>query len=189
MNFIELPSELLVAILSLLDGRSIAYNAQVNRFLHALVASSSILRYKQLLFIHKQDDNPSNSTSAAEKLSMLKKEGSAWLHCRPGFRIEAPVTFNPGSVYDLSGGVYILGEDGRQTLRYVDLPNKPVEKVEWKTFAPKVEPKEPRIIVDFAINLQEHDLISLITAYVNCVSCSKSTLTPFQVKVKERKLF
>ncbi|KAJ8091671.1 hypothetical protein PM082_020906 [Marasmius tenuissimus] len=163
MNFIELPSELLLAILSLLDGRSIAYSSQVNRSLHTLVTSSSILCYKQQLFIYKKDDNVSNRASVAEKLRLLKREESSWRHCQPGFHVKVPLTFNPGSVYDLASGVYILGEDGRQTLRYIDLPSNPVQELKWKAFMPQVESKEPRSIVDFAINLHEHNLISLIT--------------------------
>ncbi|KAK1216457.1 hypothetical protein PQX77_020926 [Marasmius sp. AFHP31] len=163
MNFIELPSELLLAILSLLDGRSIAYSSRVNRSLYALVTSSSILRYKQQLFIHKKDDNIANRASVAEKLRLLKREESSWRHCQPGFHVKVPLTFNPGGVYDLSNGVYFLGEDGRQTLRYIDLPSNPVQELKWKAFMPQVESKEPRFIVDFAINLHEHDLISLIT--------------------------
>ncbi|KAL0567963.1 hypothetical protein V5O48_014031 [Marasmius crinis-equi] len=164
MRFLELPSELLIAILSVLDARSIAYSSQVNRFLHALVASSSILCYKQQLFIHKAEDNPGNHTSAAEKLDMLRRQESAWTDCQPGFSVSAPVTFRPGSVYDLSGGVYLLGEDGRQSLRYIELPRESGQKIDWKTFTPKLNSKEPRFIVDFAINLLEHDLITLITA-------------------------
>ncbi|KAF9267047.1 hypothetical protein L218DRAFT_955523 [Marasmius fiardii PR-910] len=166
MNLLDLPSELLVSILCHLDGPSIAQTSQANRLLRALVSSSSLLNYLQHLHINKLDDNPACSRySPCEKLELVKRQQRAWAYCKPNFRTFAPVTFRPGSVYDLSDGIYLLGEHGRQFLRYIKLPKTPQDNIVWDAFKPVTAGlKETRTIVDFAINLHEHDLIALITS-------------------------
>ncbi|KAG7085483.1 hypothetical protein E1B28_003046 [Marasmius oreades] len=168
MTLLELPSELLISVLRHLDGPTLARISQVNRFFHTVVTTSSILTYLQHLHVHKLQDNAACShLSTSEKLALLKKQQSAWTHCKPDFELSAPITFRPGSVYDLSDGIYLLGEHGKQVLRYMQLPRTPADKIVWKAFKPVVEePTDVRIktIVDFAINIHEHDLIALITS-------------------------
>ncbi|KAI3605823.1 hypothetical protein WG66_012393 [Moniliophthora roreri] len=166
MQLLDLPTELLIHVLMFVPGRDLGKCSQLNRFFDSIIRESSTLQYHEELSLSRTEDNPNCGLSNSEKLHLLKEREHSWINCRPDFKKSAPINFNPGSVYDLSAGVYILGDATRHRLKYLKLPTKPEDPVEWLTFEPRVGPREQRSIVDFAINLYEHDLIALITSLV-----------------------
>ncbi|KAK7047792.1 hypothetical protein VNI00_006120 [Paramarasmius palmivorus] len=165
MQLLDLPTEIIVLILFSLPPQDLTKCSQLCRMFWLIFHESSTLQYYQDLYLSRTEDNPGCRLSHAEKLQLLRNREKSWIKCEPDFTKLAPINFSPGSVYDLSAGVYILGDATRHRLKYLRLPSKPEDSVEWLTFEPVVTDwKEQRGIVDFAINLYEHDLIALITA-------------------------
>ncbi|KAG7093340.1 hypothetical protein E1B28_007020 [Marasmius oreades] len=161
MELLTLPTELILHILSFLSAQDITHFSSTSRTSHVLVASSPTLSYKLQLYLCKAEDNPKNRLAHREKLKLLRKQTHSWLHCEPNFSITVPVTFDEGSIYDLSGGAYFLGQVERRTLRYIDLPTESNERIDWKVFKPTKNQEE--VIIDFTVNRYEHDMICLIT--------------------------
>jgi len=74
------------------------------------------------------------------------------------------VTFPASGLYELSGGLFWLGEAQRQGLRYLELPSQPAEEgalpMQWRRIA---LPSEESTIIDFGLAIEEHDLIVIAT--------------------------
>ena len=122
--------------------------------------------------------NPSTSTSTGtssslstkDKLDLLQSKFHAWdrlaLDGPPGL---IGVQHRPSGIYDLTGGVYLLGsEDGRE-LFWVDLPDGEGEEggnggggggsVKWR----KV--RTDKAIVDMGLCVYEHELLGIVTTH------------------------
>ncbi|KAF9263930.1 hypothetical protein L218DRAFT_999094 [Marasmius fiardii PR-910] len=167
MNLFTLPTELVVHVLSFLPASDIARFSSTSRLSHTLVTTSPTLSYKIQLDVSKAEDNPKNRLSHGEKLKLLREQTHSWLHCEPKFFVVVPILFDEGSIYDLTGGAYFLGQIDRRTLRYLDLPMEANQSLDWKVFKPMWDQGET--IIDFTVNRYEHDMICLITGnrYVN----------------------
>ncbi|KAF9074215.1 hypothetical protein BDP27DRAFT_1317499 [Rhodocollybia butyracea] len=168
----ELPPELLVYIFSYLSAYDLTSCAYVNRAFHAVISGSVFLQYSIQLFKSCALDNRNSHLSYSEKLRLLQQREESFNNCIPDFQIQVPLPFNPGSVYDLSGDVYLLGDNTRQSLQYLRLPNTPDQTPQWSRLH-----SGDKYIVDFGVNLQEHDLIALVTAEVRERSGSSSVLS------------
>ncbi|KAK7047784.1 hypothetical protein VNI00_006112 [Paramarasmius palmivorus] len=130
-------------------------------------------QYYRELYLSRTEDNPECRLSHAEKLQLLRQREQSWINCQPDFTKLVPINFDLGRLYDLSAGVYILGDATRHRLKYLMLPSRPQDSMEWLTFEPKVTYwKDQGYIIDFAINLYEHDLIALITANLCMIDLS-----------------
>lgn len=160
--FTDLPPELLVSILSYLPVQALATCNYVNQTLRAVISNSILLQYKIALHKACALDNENCTLSYSEKLRLLKQKEESWSSCTPNFHRVVPLSFSPGSVYDLSGDVYLLGDHTRQRLQYLRLPHSNEEIPQWRTF--HSDENRNAAIVDFGVNLQEHDLIALVTA-------------------------
>ncbi|KAF5368054.1 hypothetical protein D9758_004477 [Tetrapyrgos nigripes] len=160
LTFLDLPTEILIQILSYLPALDIASISFCSHFLCDVVKNSVELQYIIHLHIARSDDNPQSRMLFGEKLALLTGREKGWATLVPDFVRVVEVPFEPGSIYDLSADVYLLGDSSRSRLYYLPLPSSPEDKVAWKTL---VGP-EGKQIVDFAINLYEHDLIVLVAA-------------------------
>ncbi|KAK7440566.1 hypothetical protein VKT23_016915 [Stygiomarasmius scandens] len=157
----DLPLEILAQIFSYLPAAHIGQCSLTSRLFYTVIANSTELQYIIHLHLAHLESNPcSRPLTYGDKLRAIKAREHAWTYLKPNFSKRAEVPFEPGSVYDLSGDVYILGDSSRMKLHCLKLPSAEDDPVEWRTLASK----EGRRIVDFAINAYEHDLIVLVTA-------------------------
>ena len=109
--------------------------------------------------------NPCMSQTIAEKLRALKSSEDAWAFLRPDFTASIPVTHNQSGVYDLTGGVYFLGNSTRTALHYPPkLLGREGDESYWKVL------RSEKSIINIGLSIFEHDLI------VNVVTC-----VPFDV--------
>ncbi|KAJ4490590.1 hypothetical protein J3R30DRAFT_106448 [Lentinula aciculospora] len=169
----DLPTELIVLILSHLPASDLLACNLVNRPIYTVISNSVFLQYSIELYKACTLDNKSCTLSYLEKLEMLRRREEAWSNCKPTFDRVVPLNFTPGSVYDFSNAVYLLGDYTRQRLHYLHLPKHPDEVPQWSVFPSN----DNRHIVDFGLNLQEHDLIALVTAELQTYSSSPSMLS------------
>jgi len=161
---LDLPAELLVQILSFLPSSDILSSGLlVNRYLHNLIKESSLLQYHIETKHAGVEDNPQSTMVTAERLEALRRSQYAWANFFVGKRVNLPVRHRSSGLYDLSAGVYVLGELGdgsadypTPALRYTNLctdqGNKPWARI-----------SVDRNIIDFGLAIREHDLIALVT--------------------------
>ncbi|KAF5391192.1 hypothetical protein D9757_003141 [Collybiopsis confluens] len=157
----DLPPELIATILSVLPSvKDLAACSSVSRTFHTIISTSVLHQYNIELYKACAKDNNNCSLSSSEKLDQLRSREKSWSECTPLFHQKIPVNFNPGSVYDLSGDVYLLGDHTRQLLHFLRLSNTPEHVPQWAVFPSG----DTRPIVDFGLNLLEHDIIAVVTA-------------------------
>jgi hypothetical protein len=170
MNLLDLPQELLVQILCCLDLPDIISCTATNRLLHTIVHNTVNIQYRIHLQLHGLTDNPSCSLSIAERLRRLKAREEAWNTLDPNFQRTIPVHHRTPGVYDLTGGILVLGEIDQarfptQSLMHVVLPsfeNNGTHGMssDWSRFNLK------SLVVDVCMAVEEHDLIAVLTRCV-----------------------
>jgi hypothetical protein len=161
---LHLPPELLILILSELSSNDILFSAQlVNRRLHDLIRDSSLLQYHVETKYAGVEDNPQSTMVAVERLEALRRSEYAWAHFIVGKRVKLPVWHRSSGLYDLTAGVYVLGEYGEGNEQYPtpalrftylseDQGNKPWGRISANSH-----------IIDFGLGVREHDLVALVT--------------------------
>jgi hypothetical protein len=163
MALLDLPNELIVQILSHLTGKDLRTCQISNSALYTAINASVLLQYKIALSSSKATDNPSSSLSVLERLKALKGSEEAWTFLRKDFTRTIPVKFEVSCIYDLSGGVFLLGDLSRNALHYIKLPTAIDDDVEWKKIL--LDPCEGSII-DMGFCLYEHDLLTVVTTWL-----------------------
>ncbi|EIN08121.1 hypothetical protein PUNSTDRAFT_126874 [Punctularia strigosozonata HHB-11173 SS5] len=174
-GLLSLPPEILIEILAELPYRSLFAAICTCKTLHALVATSPRIQYALQSSIAgvAPIDESLTLHPVASRLEALRKREENWSNLTFTGVTEIPVRHRPSGIYDLTAGVYLLGESARATrgadlgnferrtkaVRFVRLPTKPTpsEDVEWE----RIDIGED--VVDIGLNVHEHDLIAIVT--------------------------
>lgn len=157
MEFLDLPTELIVRICLLLNPPDLLSCQLTSKILHDIIQRSVIIQYHCALHAASADDNPNCPLSLSERLALLRRGSKAWKILEPNFIQTIPVAHDPSGIYDLTGGTYLLGNYARLELHYVQLPNSPEERSVWRTI------NVDRRIIDMGLSVYEHDLLAVIT--------------------------
>ncbi|KAF9804393.1 hypothetical protein IEO21_09405 [Rhodonia placenta] len=176
MNFVNLPPELLAYILAYLPLPGLAACLSVNRRLHDIIVSDVLLQYIVELRAAGVENNssPSCRLTIADRLRMLRQREQAWECLEFGRITSIPVKHNPSGIYDLTGGLFLLGESrsptrtGTDALHFVRLLSAISDSEESEGEYIAADAKWSRIdlgahIVDIGLAVQEHDLIAIVT--------------------------
>ena len=163
MALLNLPNELTIHILSFLTHQDLIACQLSNRALYTTIKTSVLLQYQIALSTFKATDNPSCPLSVSERLQALKGSEDAWTFLRNDFNRRIAVNFEVSGIYDLTGGVFLLGNASRTALHYIKLPSSIEDNVEWKKI--QLNPEDGTII-DMGFCLHEHDLLAVVTTYV-----------------------
>lgn len=174
-----LPAELLVKVFQYLHLRDLLAVSEVNHTFLEIVGGSSLLQYSIELEKSQSQDLPS-TLNIAEKLRRLQALENGWNTLCDMRKTSVRVVHRPSNIYDLTAGVYILGDRSRfshrvtMSLRYMDLAaaveasrdheiqeDAPTDEREWSEIV------VGRRIVDIGLALQEHDLVAVITRMRN----------------------
>lgn len=163
-ELLRLPPELLTHILQHLSAKDLLLSVQlVNRYLRNLIQAASILQYIIELYYAGFEDNMRSNAVYAERLHALRQSENAWKNLDPVRKSTLYVTHATSGLYDLSAGIYVVGERGAgrksAALRYTYLPSDS-GRAPWK----RIDVGATRHIIDFGISVREHDLIALVTS-------------------------
>lgn len=175
-QFLDLPIEITLQILLSLDIHDLLTFASLNRFLHALTTSDIRIRHRLECFAANVVDNPNLQRPAHERVALLKRREDAWRTLTIQRRISVPIEHNSTGIYDLTGGVYFVGErlnSGHfsaltRKLRWIRLPSAKDDvdaEIQWNT----IDVDKP--ISDLGLALDEHDLVAVAYLY----ACSPLT--------------
>ena len=163
MVLLDLPNELIIQILSHLTHQDLIACQLLNSALYTAIKASVLLQFQIALSTFKVIDNPSCPLSMYERLQTLKRSENAWTFLRKDFTRRIAVDFEVSGIYDLNGGVFLLGNASRTALHYVKLPSTIEDDVKWKKI--QLKPAEGSII-DMGFCLYEHDLLAVVTTWV-----------------------
>ena len=164
MALLNLPNELIIQILSHLTHQDLIACQLSNSALYTTIKASVLLQFQIALSTFKTTDNPSCPLSVSERLQALKSSENAWTFLRKDFNQRIAVDFNVSTIYDLSGGVFLLGNASRTALHYIKLPSSIEDDVQWKKI--QLNFGEDGTIIDMGFCLYEHDLLTVVTTWV-----------------------
>lgn len=160
-QLLDCPPELLVHIFAHLPLTSLRGLLATSKALKNLISSSVLLQYILHLQSSAHSLYPSGSSSSlVDRLKVLTDAEKRWQDWEYTSFNRLEVQHRPSGIYDLTSGIFILGEGstlGRLTvgLRWVDL--RLGKDLVWNRF----DLQTP--IVDLGLNVLEWDLIAVVT--------------------------
>jgi hypothetical protein len=158
-KLLELPTELVIYIFALLPFRTLISLLSASKATNELISTSTLLQYLIWLGSSSYSSYPT-SVSLLDTLKELKRLEIGWSEWRVQSLTHLKVTHQPSGIYDLTCGVFLLGESGwgRNTnaLRWVDL--RQGGDLQWYRLDLQTK------IVDLALNVHEWDLIAVVTS-------------------------
>jgi hypothetical protein len=159
---LHLPPEILNQIFILLPLESIVVCKRVNRYIRSLISASVEIQYLVQRLLSGHVENPYCSLSVRERLALLEQRNrTKWSDI--GSRLKIKLPFRDLGTYELTEGVYLLGDITRRTLQYMYLPDKddlPKDgEIEWKGKEVRMED----MVVGLGLNVYENDLLAVIT--------------------------
>ncbi|KAG6840243.1 hypothetical protein C0991_007991 [Blastosporella zonata] len=154
LNF---PPEIVIRILCFLDLPDLTSVSTTHSSLRAVVKASHGLQFRYAACNAGVEVNPNSNHVASERLSSLRLLEAGWSNFNIDFRKSISVKHKASGLYDLTGGICVLGDANRQALHHVRLPSNPNDVVEWSKIHVDQE------VVDFGLCLYEHDLIAVLT--------------------------
>jgi hypothetical protein len=160
ISILELPTELLIRIFCDLDSSDLVSCQLTHSSLCTIIDESVLLSYRKALQLAGVEDNPHSKLPISERLRLLNAQENAWLDFHIDFRQTITVNHSTSGIYDLTGGVYLLGNRNCHALHYLTLPTQPSDATTWT----KID--VDRNLIDMALAVHEHDLIAIVTTSV-----------------------
>ena len=167
---LDLPDELLAQIALHLSWRDLIHLQQTCNCLLDVVKSTAALQYIIELHVAGRIDNYASTLVPGERLRILHKKEWAWRNVDLSDRTVLPLRHNPSGIYDLTGGVLLLGErshsegttgtESVHTVRlrsaFKDQPTSQANRL-WS----HLDLGKP--VIDVGLAILEHDLIAIVT--------------------------
>ena len=164
VHFLNIPPEILIKILCFLDRSSIISCSLTHSFLYTCIGDYQIVQYHIAKQVAGVEDNPrcTSSFSISDRLAYLKSREEGWAELNIDFRRKIRVRHDPSGIYDVGGGIYLMGNGDKRTLHFLELPKteREAKEMRWKNI--KVE----KNLIDMALGIYEHDLIAVVTTCV-----------------------
>ncbi|KAK7042337.1 F-box domain-containing protein [Favolaschia claudopus] len=162
-RLLDLPPEIFELVFTFLPIGALLSVQRCSRFLRDFVDSSVALQYQILTEKAQVTDNAESSMPITDRIGKLLAREKAFGKADPSWRISLPIMFSASGLYELSGGMFWLGESHRKALRFIELPSTPFDEdnpPRWRRIA---LPSGASTIVDFGLAIEEHDLIVMAT--------------------------
>lgn len=173
-NLLDCPPELLIHIFAYLPVTSLRGLLVTSKSLNNLISTSVLLQFLLHLQTSAHSLYPSTSTSSiTDQLQVLADSEKRWQDWEFTSHNRLEVLHRPSGIYDLTSGIFILGEGsalGRLTvgLRWVDL--RLGGDLVWNRF----DLQTP--IVDLGVNVLEWDLIAVVSMCAEFSFATTNTL-------------
>lgn len=173
----DLPVELILRILSFLNLPGLIATRSTSRLFYQIIDTSVLLQYIMSMQAYGVEDNAESTLNVAERLDRLRKHEDAWSNLKIAFTKTIDVHNPTSGIYDLTSGVYLLGEGSRYHRRlttavhWLQLPSSLHEEPKWNKIDVGAK------IVDIGLAIREHDLIAVVTSYVLSIPLSNNPFT------------
>jgi len=165
----DCPPEVLVHTFANLPLSSLRALLATSRALNNLISTSALLQYILHLQSSAHSLYPSGSSvSLIDQLKVLVDAEERWKDWDYNSFSRLEVQHQPSGIYDLTSGIFILGESSpharlTQALHWVDL--RLGKDLVWHRFDLRTT------IVDLGLNVLEWDLIAVVSVYVDVSFC------------------
>ena len=170
MTLLDLPNEIILHILLSLNDPDLLPAICLCHQLYDLGSVDLRVQYRLACYAAGVVDNPNCALPVYERFETLKRREQAWKTLTVRRKATARVEHLPTGIYDLTGGVYFLGEGlplggtGAYTrkLRWLRLPSvedAPAE-IEWNVI------DIGKFISDLGLSIPENDLVAIAHLYV-----------------------
>ncbi|KAG5641205.1 hypothetical protein DXG03_005769 [Asterophora parasitica] len=153
---LNLPPEILVRILCHLDLPDLTSAARVNTLIYSYTKSFQLVQYRFATQAALLEDNPHSTLDVSTKLGVLKDREEGWAKMRFDWWRTVKME-HQASIVDLTGGFFVLSDATRRALHYLKLPSAKDDLLEWSHI------EMDHMIIDFGLNVYEHDLIAVVT--------------------------
>ncbi|KAI0777510.1 hypothetical protein BD413DRAFT_517383 [Trametes elegans] len=170
MPLFVLPDELLVQIAAQLDFEDLYVLQKVSSRWYDIIRSNAALQYAIELHVAGMIDNPASRLVPGDRLRILQNKEEAWRTLDLSDKRSLPLSHNPSGIYDLTGGVLLLGErrhgegfSGTDSVHTVKLhsvfseSNSSTRRSLWSNLDLGEQ------VIDVGLAIQEHDLIAIVT--------------------------
>ncbi|KAG5640237.1 hypothetical protein DXG03_009732, partial [Asterophora parasitica] len=154
---LQLPPEITVRILSYLDLTGLISASRTHPLLYKYVQTFQVLQYRFISQTARVEDNPHSTLVLGKRLQQLKSRENGWEQLNIDFSKSISVDYPISGIYDLMGGIYLLGDDNRRALHCCRLPSTPDDGISWSQIDLDC------IYIDVGFNVYEHDLIAIVT--------------------------
>ncbi|KAG6879438.1 hypothetical protein C0992_002704 [Termitomyces sp. T32_za158] len=175
-QFSDLSLEILFHVFLFLDVPDLVALSSTHPHLHDVVTASPALQFRFAAYNAIAEANQFTRHAPAERLSALERLEDGWSKLDIDFRKTIAIKYRTSTLYDLTAGICVLGDEDRRSLYYCRLPQKPSDEVKWSNI--QVDHR----IVDFGLAIYEHDLIVVLTLSPNeqyPVHCAAARLLQF----------
>ncbi|KAG6810835.1 hypothetical protein H0H92_010130 [Tricholoma furcatifolium] len=158
-RLLDLPPETIIHILTFLDFADIISICRVNTVLRTCVNTSQSLQYRFATQIAGATDNRLCPLTIKERFELLRRRENGWSRFKVDFRKSLPILHQPYGIYDLTSGIYLMGDVNQKALHYCKLPSKREDTLSWQ----KIDLDKDLTVVDVGLSLYEHDLVAVVT--------------------------
>ncbi|TDL27091.1 hypothetical protein BD410DRAFT_783271 [Rickenella mellea] len=167
MGLLDLPTELAVQIFGLLDVNDLISSRLICRSTNAIYNGSSLLQYLFSLRVAGFIDHGGHM-NVRHKLHLLRTQEERWRNLDLSNKVTVETQHTPSNIYDLSGGVYVLGDSERDIIRRRTLSLRYLDLHEASLKSGLVTEAWPQLsfgakIIDIGLALEEHDLVAVIS--------------------------
>ncbi|TBU56474.1 hypothetical protein BD310DRAFT_823696 [Dichomitus squalens] len=170
MAFLDLPDELLAQVAIHLSFCDLLHLRQACTRLFDVVNSTAALQYAIELRVAGMIDNQASHLVPGDRLRILLEKEKAWREIDLSDRNVLPLNHNPSGIYDLTGGVLLLGErkhsegntgtDGVHTVHLHSAFEEGAASHTRKLWSHLDLGKQ---VIDVGLAVHEHDLIAIVT--------------------------
>ncbi|KAG6826964.1 hypothetical protein H0H92_013738 [Tricholoma furcatifolium] len=158
-RFSDLPPEVVRSILCCLDIPELTSLSFTNWSMRSAIINCNGLKFRLAAHEAGVESNENTSYLAFDRLSLLDRLENGWANLNFDFVKIIPVLHRASPHYDLTGGVFVLGDhNNRGVLHHITFPScEGGEEVQWK----KTDVGSP--MIEFGLSVYEHDLLAVMT--------------------------
>lgn len=160
-TYIDSFPELAIHILSYSSLPDIFACLRTHTALYKLIKDSIVLQYHIKTQLAGVENNPDSTIAVHERLHRLNVREAGWAELDFDFSRTVAVPPDHSRFQGLTGGVMLLGGRSRQAIHYCALPSKASDETRWSKINVGAN------IIGMRLAIYEHDLIAVVTRYVD----------------------
>ncbi|KAG6891124.1 hypothetical protein C0992_010418 [Termitomyces sp. T32_za158] len=172
-QFVDLPAEVIIQIFSYLAWADAIAISSVSVFLRTCFTTSKQLQLRFASQVAAVTGNSYCQLDFNDRLRLLRRLEDGWSDFRVDFNKTLPILYEPFGIYDLTGGIYLMGDINQKVLHYCKLPSSVDDSMAWS----RIDLDPSLSIVDVGLSVYEHDLIAV-------VSTKPTTVNPLLLRVE-----
>lgn len=166
MNPLNFPIEILTKILDYLELIDLYICRRLNHAIQAVITTSIRLQYKILCAEAGVLDNPRCHLPIVDRLALLKQREKAWSSIEYESSIPIEVPYRSSDIDNVAPSAYVLGRAAASD-RFTTVALHAVDflaGIERGTPPNWREINVEADVADFAMSVEEHDLIAMVTS-------------------------